>query len=150
MDKDFEKNRGLDSLEKWDLHDKIDDGLHILEKKTSEHIAHAEHDMDLLWLWIDSEALDELKKQVDETLEKNDILQDKTNRLQEEQRNVTTLHERNNYNRINDSIQKSIKDNSEDDRSIAGRQESYKKIDVFTSSLKKQNNLFGRLVKLLT
>ena len=150
MDKDFEKKLWSDSLKSLNLHDRINNRIDDLEKKTSENISAAEHSIDLLSLSQESESLDELKHSIQKNVDSNEILSQDINIIQEEKRIVIINNKNKKYNNLDQSIQEKIKNNSEDERSIMGREEAYTTIENFTNSISNENGFFGRLVKMLS
>ena len=150
MDKGLEKKIWSDSLEGLNLHDRIEDKIDDLENRSSETIAAADYSVDSLSLSQELESLDELKHNIQKNIDNKDILSQDISKIQEEKRTVKTNNKNKKYNSLNSSIQDSIKNNSEDERSILGREEAYSAVEIFTNSIKNETGFFGKLVKMLS
>lgn len=150
MDKGLEKKIWSDSLEGLNLHDRIEDKIDDLENRSSETIAAADYSVDSLSLSQELESLDELKHNIQKNIDNKDILSQDISKIQEEKRTVKTNNKNKKYNSLNSSIQDSIKNNSEDERSILGREEAYSTVESFTNSIKNETGFFGKLVKMLS
>ena len=150
MDKGLEKKIWSDSLEGLNLHDRIEDKIDDLENRSSETIAAADYSVDSLSLSQELESLDELKHNIQKNIDNKNILSQDISKIQEEKRTVKTNNKNKKYNSLNSSIQDSIKNNSEDERSILGREEAYSTVESFTNSIKNETGFFGKLVKMLS